>query len=227
MSADDLAPEPSSTRLVATLAVAGLLAGLLLASVYALTLPAIEANAAEALRRAVFQVVPGTTAMRPLTLQGERYAPPEMVGGPAPTDTVYAAYGADGRFLGYALPAAGPGFQDTIKLLYGYDPVRGLVVGMRVLESRETPGLGDKIFKDPAFKAEFDALALEPEAVVVKHGQGSAQHHVDGITGATISSKAVVRVINLRHRAVAGKLPSAAEAPPAPEPELAPEEDPR
>ena len=29
------------------------------------------------------------------------------------------------------------------------------VIGMKVLESKETPGLGDKIEKDSAFVAEF------------------------------------------------------------------------
>ena len=49
-----LAPaEPSALRLVATLTLAGLGAGLLLASVYAVTLPTIEANAREELQRAV------------------------------------------------------------------------------------------------------------------------------------------------------------------------------
>ena len=46
------------------------------------------------------------------------------------------------------------GYQDVIRiLLYGYSPEHQAIVGMRVLESRETPGLGDKIEKDPAFLA--------------------------------------------------------------------------
>jgi len=217
MSATDLAPapEPGSLRLVGTLTFAGMCAGLLLASVYAITLPTIEANAAEALRRAVFDVVPGTASMQKLVLDGDRFV---LADGAAAKDAVavYAAYGPDGAHLGFAIPGQGPGFQDTIKLLYGYDPAREAIVGMQVLESRETPGLGDRIFKDPSFAAEFKDLAVAPEIVVVKHGSGSARYHVDGITGATISSKSVVRILNERNRALLDKLPRGEDVPPAP-----------
>ncbi|MEW8139698.1 MAG: FMN-binding protein, partial [Candidatus Thiodiazotropha endolucinida] len=91
---------------------------------------------------------------------------------------------------------SGPGFQDTIRLLYGYQPKQRKVVGMEILESRETPGLGDKIYKDAEFVSNFDALSVEPEIVTVKRGAKAAPNEVDAITGATISSKAVVRIIN-------------------------------
>jgi Na+-translocating ferredoxin:NAD+ oxidoreductase subunit G len=211
----DLPPEPSSARLVATLTFAGMLSGLLLATTYAVTLPTIEANAAEALRQAVFQVVPGTVSMQKLVLQGERFVLADGSEAKAAI-AVYAAYGFDGHFLGYAIPGQGPGFQDTIKLLYGYDPAKQIVVGMQVLDSRETPGLGDKILKDPAFAAEFSTLAALPEIVVVKHGTGVKPNEVDGITGATISSKAVVRILNEHNKALLAKLPSGSDVPTAP-----------
>ena len=53
-------PEPSSARLVLTLAVAGLLSGLAIVGAYETTLPTIEANNARALQKAVFKVVPGS-----------------------------------------------------------------------------------------------------------------------------------------------------------------------
>ena len=208
-------PEPSSTRLVATLTFAGLLSGLLLATVYQVTLPAIEANAAEALRQAVYEVVPGTVAMQKLVLKGEQFVLADGTEQKNAT-AVYAAYGDGGSVLGYAIPAEGAGFQDTVKLLYGFEPGQRRVVGMKVLDSKETPGLGDKIFKDLAFVAEFKALAVEPEILVVKHGAGSKPNEVDGITGATISSKAVVRIINERNHSLMVKLPTGAAVPPAP-----------
>ncbi|MEZ5963165.1 MAG: FMN-binding protein [Planctomycetota bacterium] len=215
MSDVQVPPEPGALRLVGTLTVAGFLAGLLLAATYELTLPTITANAQAALRAAVFQVVPGTTSMRKLVLAGERFVVAD--GSEDKNATVaYAAYGEGGALLGFALPADGPGFQDTIKLIYGYDPSRAHIVGMQVLESRETPGLGDKIFKDPKFAAEFDDLACTPEIKVVKHGTGSAPHEVDGITGATISSKSVVRILNEQNRRLLDKLPARDALPPAP-----------
>ena len=84
---------------------------------------------------------------------------------------------------------------------------------MEILESRETPGLGDKIYKDAAFVANFDDLSIEPEIVTVKRGTKSAPNQVDAITGATISAKAVVRIINQGNRLWLERLPGADQAP--------------
>jgi len=67
---------------------------------------------------------------------------------------------------------------------------------MEILDSRETPGLGDKIYKDADFVANFDDLAVDPVIKAVKKGLKLAPNEIDAITGATISSKAVVRIIN-------------------------------
>jgi electron transport complex protein RnfG len=85
---------------------------------------------------------------------------------------------------------------------------------MAVLESRETPGLGDRIYKDERFVAEFADLAVEPAVELVK-GHGEAPHEVDAITGATISSRAVVGILNSGNATWLARLPAA--APTAPE----------
>nr|MBP6700439.1 FMN-binding protein [Halioglobus sp.] len=78
------------------------------------------------------------------------------------------------------------------------------VVGMRVLASKETPGLGDKIEKDPNFIANFSALDvslgtdgqdLAQSIEAVKHGAKTAPYQIDGITGATISSVAIAAIL--------------------------------
>ena len=137
---------------------------------------------------------------------------------------IYGGYDDDGGFIGYAIPGAGPGFQDTIGLLYGYQPDRQLVIGMEVLESRETPGLGDKIYKDADFVANFKELLVEPEIVAVKKGKKSKPNEVDAITGATISSKAVVRIINETHTVWSARLPQPGSEPLMTEPEKAVDE---
>jgi len=71
------------------------------------------------------------------------------------------------------------------------------VLGMKVLESKETPGLGDKIVKDSTFVSAFRGAGAP--LVGVKAGQGSgAAGEVHMITGATISSQAVIDIINHR-----------------------------
>jgi len=200
--------EPGSFRLVFTLALAGMLSGLALAGAYQITKPIIDANNAEALRRGVFEVVPGST----------RFTPVELVDGQEKT-TAYATYDADGAFLGYAMEGRSVGFADTIWLLWGYEPQRRRVTGMKVLDSRETPGLGDKIKKEkyPPFAGQFADLAIEPMIIVVKDGRDE-DNEIDAITGATISSKAVAKAINDAAAKWLAHLPA---TPPPPPPDSA------
>jgi electron transport complex protein RnfG len=201
---------------VATLGLTGLLSGLILVGIYLATQPMILRNQAEAMTRAIFRVLPGTTRIETfVSTNGElhRFESPD---GSMPTENaVFAGYGEDGSLVGYAVPAAGPGFMDTIKLIYGFDPRRRVVVGMAVLDSRETPGLGDKIIADPQFHANFRELAVEPEIVGVKRGEKTEPNQVDCITGATISSEAVISILNeSTHHwlPVLGKQPETARA---------------
>jgi len=203
---------PSSLRLVLTLAIAGLVSGIAIIGIYESTLPTITANKARELREAVFKVLPGVTQMQALVYRDSHLIVVEKPNKDEPV--IYGGYDEQGDFMGYAMPAAGPGFQDTIAILYGYKPEQKIVVGMEVLESRETPGLGDKIYKDAVFVGGFSALSVEPEIVAVKKGTKSQPNEIDAITGATISSKAVVRIINETHAACAGQLPAPGSEPP-------------
>ncbi len=71
---------------------------------------------------------------------------------------VYAGYDENDKLVGVAVEASGQGFADILRILYGYDPDKQKIVGFYVLESKETPGLGDKIEKDLNFLANFKAL---------------------------------------------------------------------
>jgi electron transport complex protein RnfG len=88
------------------------------------------------------------------------------------------------------------GYQDVIAVLYGYSFAEDAIVGIRVLESKETPGLGDKIFKDQPWVDQFFAGPQTP-LIPVKPGAGKGRPgEIDTITGATISSKAIMAIIN-------------------------------
>ncbi len=209
-------PTPSPLRLVLTLAIAGLVSGVAIIGIYESTLPTITANKARELREAVFKVLPGVSQMQALVYrQGQLVGVDEA--GPDES-AVYGGYDTDGRFVGYAIPGAGPDFQDTIGLLYGFDPVQKQVLGMEVLESRETPGLGDKIYKDMDFVDDFKALSIEPTIVAVKKGTKSRPNEVNAITGATISSKAIVRIINETHADWSARLAAPGNEPPLDQP---------
>ncbi len=180
----------------------GMLCALLIVVVHELTRPIILRNRAEALEAAVLEVLPGAVRSAAFEARGDGFAKSEGAAGAGPR--VYAGYAADGSLVGVAIAAEGTGYQDTIELLYGYAPGRQAVVGMVVLQSRETPGLGDKIDTDPQFRRNFAALdvaldetgrALLHPVETVASGAKTAAWQVDAITGATISSKAVARIV--------------------------------
>jgi len=183
-------------RLVATLGGAGAMAGFLLVFVYVATQPAIKAHKAEVLRQAIQEVLSGPEHFDTLFVQDGALV--EEV--PAGTDLekveqIYPGFDQAGSQTGYAIVAQEPGFQDIVKVIFGYDAASRRVLGMKVLESKETPGLGDKIEKDMSFVTAFQGV-LTP-IIGVKVGQNTGdEREIDMITGATISSKAVIRIIN-------------------------------
>lgn len=186
------AGEPSSLRLIATLGVAGFLSGLILVGMYILTRPTIAANKAEAQRQAIFKVLPGTTSFRPMKLSNGT-----LIEADAPTgDVIFLGLDDQGGMTGFAISDKEAGFQDLIGVIYGYRPAEKSIIGYEVLDCKETPGLGDKIFKDEAFIANFQALVVDPEIILVKRGEKSKPNQVDAITGATISSRTVVKLLN-------------------------------
>jgi electron transport complex protein RnfG len=180
----------------------GLLCGLLIVAVFQWTRPVIARNRAEALQRAIFEVLPQASSSATFRRVGERF---EATRGAAEdASLVHAAYDDEERLVGVAVEASAMGYQDVIRLLYGYSVAEQAIVGIRVLESRETPGLGDKIETDPGFRANFERLdvsvtegqdALAHPIELVKPGQKQHPWEVDGITGATISSAAVTHAL--------------------------------
>ena len=190
------APEAGPLRMMGTLGLAGMCSGLAIVGIFLVTAPRIERNRAEALEAAIYRVLEGARSRVAYVLRGADLVPFESPDDGLPKEeAVYAGYDDTGALLGFAIPAEGAGFQDTIKLIYGFDASARRVVGMEVLESRETPGLGDKIIKDTDFVGNFRNLAVDPTVVVVKAGRTS-DNEVDAISGATISSQAVVKIIN-------------------------------
>jgi len=194
--------QPGSLRMVLTMGGIGLFCGVLIVLSFQLTLPTITANKARALERAIFDVIPAATQKTTFKQVGDKLEPLE---GEDPIATkYYAGYDDDGRLVGVALEAAGQGFQDIVTVLYGYSPQCKCVIGMKVMASKETPGLGTKIETDPAFRANFDALdvALSDDGenmanpvVLVKPGKKTAAWQIESITGATISSRAIADIL--------------------------------
>ena len=182
----------------------GMVCALLIVLTWQITLPIIEAKKAIYLEGAVYRALPGAVQAQTFAVDAnQQIAPLSEIS--EPVARFHAGYNADGKLIGIALEAEGQGFQDVIRILYGYDPVKQIVIGFQVLESRETPGLGDKIEKDPIFLENFTALD-----VTLSEGEGAAPIHpivmvakgskteawqIDAISGATITSRAVADIL--------------------------------
>jgi len=192
------ATKPVSTfRLIATLAVAGTLAGLLIVLVNQHTKPIIDKYKAEQLRIAVYEVLPGTDRYDTYYLVDSALSLtlPEGVK-ESEYKRVYVGYDADKKLNGVAMSRGESGFQDVIMIIFGIDTNTGKLKGMKVLDSKETPGLGDKIFKDMVYVNQFFAGPDTP-LIPVKPGAGKGlPGEIDTITGATISSKKLIEIIN-------------------------------
>lgn len=190
------------TAMLRTLALVAAISGFLVVLAYRVTLPMIETNKRLAIERALYKVVPGAESRRDFLITDNGIVPVEdsLEGTP-----LYAGYDAEGQLKGVALEAAAAGYQDVIRLLYGYDPYCQCIRGIKVLKMAETPGIGDKIAKDEAFQKNFTALeakvdaagaGLENAIVMVKPGRKTQPWEIDAISGATISSRAVTKMLN-------------------------------
>ena len=207
MSRTELASRPappSAWHMYRAMVGVGVFCGLLIVSVFQVTRPIIEHNKAEALKKAIFHVLPDASTSTTYRLDdagGFQVLEGEGRG----EQLVYAGYDDQQELVGLAVQAQGMGYQDVIGLIYGYSFAEDAIVGIQVLESKETPGLGDKIETDPAFLQNFERLdvsladdlsELANPIVPVKHGEKSHPWEVDGITGATISSVAIAEILN-------------------------------
>lgn len=196
------APSANSASLILTLGLIAMLSGFFVVLTVQLTADRIAENEQRALEKAVFAVLPEASSSKNFRLDESGL---QMLGDEAIGEAnVYAGYTADGKLAGVAMEGAARGYQDVVKILYGYSFESSCVIGMTVLQSTETPGLGDKVETDPDFLANFDCLearvneaetAMANEIVPVKNGNKTRPWQIDGISGATVTSFAVGNAI--------------------------------
>jgi electron transport complex protein RnfG len=95
---------------------------------------------------------------------------------------------------GWVVKAGGQGYADRIELLAGFDPSLETISGIFILDQKETPGLGNKI-TSAEWRSQFAGKKTGRPLAVVKTSSNAA-HTIDAISGATISSRAVVTIVN-------------------------------
>lgn len=180
----------------------GVLCALLIVTVFRTTQARIHSNREEALREAIAVVLPSAAS----TLAVHIGAGGRLQRSGADDELpAFLGFDGDGGLVGAAITAQGMGYQDNIRVLYAYSFADTAIVGLKVLESKETPGLGDRVETDPHFTSNFERLdaalnasrdALRNPIVTVKQGEKRAAWEIDGLTGATITSVAVGKILN-------------------------------
>jgi electron transport complex protein RnfG len=180
----------------------GAFCAVLIVGVYKVTAPQIKINQERFLAAAVAEVLPAAKITQAVALDDNGALVTVEESGELPA---FLGFDADGVLVGAALAAQDMGYQDIVRVLYAYTFEKKAITGMKVLESRETPGLGDKVEKEPHFLANFEALdarlaadgsGLANEIVTVKQGEKTQPWELDGITGATITSVAIGKILN-------------------------------
>lgn len=186
-------PKPVIILLVITL-----IAGLALSGVYVMTKDTIEENKAAASKAALMQVLPEAADFTTdadlqarLAAQGDSYNP--SFGG-AKIQGAAVGVDASGNVVGYAV---------TVFNSDSYDGGLTLVVGIRedgtvnsisFTELHDTAGMGMKC-GDPEFKDQFNNVKVE-KFTLNKAGGSTEDDVIDSVSGASMTSGAVVNAVN-------------------------------
>jgi electron transport complex protein RnfG len=96
----------------------------------------------------------------------------------------YTAYDSDAQLNGFVIKSQGKGYSANIEVLAGLN-LNLEIVNARILSQNETPGLGNRII-EPAFLEQFKGKNLDSFS------------RVQAITGATVSSGAVINALKNR-----------------------------
>ncbi len=173
---------------------------------YVITKDTIARKEAARRMEALLTVMPGL-AGAPVQL-----TPPET----AAEDNVYKGQDKDGAVIGYAALGKAQGYSSTLKVMVGLSPDTDKILGIKVLYQAETPGLGTKIVEIASTKTLWTMLFGGEKADVTEEVtltpwfcdqfKGKTLNQLEvvrqedptkitAITGATITTKAVVKAV--------------------------------
>lgn len=94
--------------------------------------------------------------------------------------------------IGYVFSTESKGYGGAIGITVGID-TKGKVMGVKIGESKETPGLGSKASDKPFISQFLNIIPKEPLKVIkIKK---SKPEEIEAISGATITSKAVTKAV--------------------------------
>lgn len=162
-----------------------MLSGLILSKVYNYAKPQINQNQEKAIKKAIFNIFPSTKDYKLKHIKEKE---------------VYFCYDKSKKLIGYAFQASGMGYQGKIIIMVGLNKDLDRLTGIEILNHSETPGLGGKLVKEE-FKKQFKGLKIHPTIEYTK-GLPEKDNQIQAITGATVTSKSVVSILNRKVKEV-------------------------
>ena len=108
---------------------------------------------------------------------------------------IYKAMSGSYECVGWSFEAAGSGYADNIKLVIALDKNFEKIAGFDVLSSNETPGFGDQIKYD-YYRDQFKGAPAGELKLVTIGERSKIDSEIVAISGATISSEAVVEIVS-------------------------------
>jgi electron transport complex protein RnfG len=165
--------------------------GLLIAVTDAALSPKIQENKATKLNRLTGELLPDAKKFVELDAEIEV----KLAGGKKEKVKVYKAMSEAGECVGWSFNASGQGFADKIELVVAVDKNFEKIAGFNVLVSNETPGFGDRI-KSSYYQDQFVGAPAEKLQLVKTGDPQKIDSEIVSITGATVSSEAVIGIIN-------------------------------
>ncbi|MFQ5796003.1 MAG: FMN-binding protein [Candidatus Bipolaricaulia bacterium] len=173
-------------------------AALVLAIAATVTEPTIKAAGARRLRQNIMAVLDIAFDEDDFDQQLEtfnRYVTEETVD----DFTYWIGRDESGEIIGYVIRPQGGGFQGIVDMAIGVEPDLGTLTGMEVVETGETPGLGQRM-EEAEFRAQFNGLQVkweDPQHVdFIRFADPTAPNIYRAITGATFTSTAIRRLLN-------------------------------
>lgn len=181
-------------RPVLVIAIITLLAGLALGGVYSLTKDTIAEQQQKKAWESYRTVVPQAESFRAVQapdIYGQIYG---TSFGRTTINEAVIGMDASGKTVGYAISAtSSEGYDGNITVSVGIS-ADGVVNSIVFTELHETPGKG-MLAADPAFKDQFNNRAVTSFKLIMGSG-GATANGIDCISGATVSSKAIVNAVN-------------------------------
>ncbi|MCF7975420.1 MAG: FMN-binding protein [Phycisphaerae bacterium] len=182
------------------LIVAALLFGVLLAGAQTGLDPFIKANEQKKLSDSMALLI---TDAKTFELAAQDVEVP--MGKKTVLSKVYKGVTESGDIAGFAFVAEGAGFADKIKLVIATDPTFTNYMGYKVMFSNETPGFGDKI-KNDYYSQQYIGAPIQRLELTKAGDNLVIDERIVAISGATVSSDAVIKIFNTFGRKVKSQL---------------------